>query len=349
MKRVLMVCEAFGGGVFAYVSQLCNDLCGDFEIGLAYSIRPQTPKNYKDLIDKRVCLFEVTNFGDLKRIGKTKKQLRAIEKEFKPDIIHLHSSIAGAIGRLAFKGKDNKLVYTPHGYAHILLGKGIKSFVYKFAEWYLGKKNCITLTCCESEDDEARKFSKKTAYIETGIDIDKFDSIFKNLNVTKNKRITAFTLGRICAQKQPKLFNEIAKLTPEASFIWIGDGELRNELTASNVVITGWKPRYEALEIAKSADIFILCSLGEAVAMSLLENMYMKKIVLVSNTMGNKSVIKNGYNGIICNDAVDYSNSIKSIINKFPIDMGKNAYLDVLNIYNTNEMKKKYIEFYHSI
>ena len=22
-----MVCEAFGGGVFAYVSQLCNDMC----------------------------------------------------------------------------------------------------------------------------------------------------------------------------------------------------------------------------------------------------------------------------------------------------------------------------------
>lgn len=25
-KRILMVCEAFGGGVFTYVSQLCNDM-----------------------------------------------------------------------------------------------------------------------------------------------------------------------------------------------------------------------------------------------------------------------------------------------------------------------------------
>ena len=27
-----MVCEAFGGGVFAYVSQLCNDMCEEFDV-----------------------------------------------------------------------------------------------------------------------------------------------------------------------------------------------------------------------------------------------------------------------------------------------------------------------------
>lgn len=46
-KKILMVCEAFGGGVFTYVSQLCNDMVDDFEVYLAYSLRPQTPKNYK--------------------------------------------------------------------------------------------------------------------------------------------------------------------------------------------------------------------------------------------------------------------------------------------------------------
>ena len=45
-KRILMVCEAFGGGVFTYVSQLCNDMVDEFDVYLAYSLRPQTPKNY---------------------------------------------------------------------------------------------------------------------------------------------------------------------------------------------------------------------------------------------------------------------------------------------------------------
>lgn len=31
-----MVCEAFGGGVFTYVTQLCNDIADYFEVFLAY-------------------------------------------------------------------------------------------------------------------------------------------------------------------------------------------------------------------------------------------------------------------------------------------------------------------------
>ncbi len=46
-RKILMVCEAFGGGVFAYVSQLCNDMCDEFDVYLAYALRPQTPKNYQ--------------------------------------------------------------------------------------------------------------------------------------------------------------------------------------------------------------------------------------------------------------------------------------------------------------
>ena len=52
-KKILMVCEAFGGGVFTYVSQLCNDMSEEFDVYLAYSLRPQTPKNYKDFLNKR--------------------------------------------------------------------------------------------------------------------------------------------------------------------------------------------------------------------------------------------------------------------------------------------------------
>ena len=131
-QKILMVCEAFGGGVFTYVSQLCNDMCDDFDVYLTYSLRPQTPKNYKELLDERVHLIQVESLGikgltsisnDIKAI----KELRRIEKEVQPDVIHLHSSIAGGMGRLAFKGKNNTVVYTPHGYAHILMGPGNKS------------------------------------------------------------------------------------------------------------------------------------------------------------------------------------------------------------------------------
>lgn len=350
MKKILMVCEAFGGGVFSYVKQLCNDMADNFEIYLAYSIRTQTPENYKELLDKRVHLIEIKKFGSGKRFFKTIRELRNIEREVKPDIIHLHSSIAGGLGRIAFKGKTNRVIYTPHGYSFILMGKGsLKCKLYKLMEKILGKKNCMTLTCCESEDEVAKKLCKNTAYIETGINLQELSENLDKIEYKKNEKFTVFTLGRACVQKQPELFNKIAELVPDAKFIWIGNGELEDRLTASNIEVTGWKPRLEALAMAKGADAFILCSLGEAIAMSLIENMYIKKLCLVSNTMGNKSVIHDGENGYVCETAEDYAEKIKSAMERFPTNLTDKAYEDVLNIYNTNTMKKKYIDFYNSL
>lgn len=350
-KKILMVCEAFGGGVFAYVSQLCNDMSDEFDVYLAYSIRPQTPKNFKDFIDNRVHLIEVKNFGSLSpiKVYKAVKELREIEKSVKPDIIHLHSSIAGAIGRIAFKGEKNTVVYTPHGYAHILMGPGLHSKIYFFFEKLLGKKNAITLTCCESEDAVAKTLCRKTAYIETGVNLKDLSASLDDVVPKKNDKFTVFTLGRACTQKQPALFNQIAKLVPEANFLWIGNGELGNLLDAPNMTVTGWKPRMDALAMAKGADAFILCSLGEAIAMSLIENMFMKKLCLVSNTMGNKSVIKSGVNGYVCETAEDYAKQIRAAMAAFPQQLCEQAYEDVLTIYNTETMKNKYIAFYNNL
>lgn len=353
-KKILMVCEAFGGGVFTYVSQLCNDMCEEFDVYLAYSLRPQTPKNYEEFLDSRVHLIQVKHFGlkgltsisnDLKVI----KELKEIEKQVKPDIIHLHSSIAGGMGRLAYSGKNNVVVYTPHGYAHILLGPGKKSTLYYFFEKILGKRNCITLTCCESEDEVAKTLCKKTAYIETGVNIVDLSVALDKIEPVKNDKFTVFTLGRVCVQKQPQLFNKIAELVPDARFVWIGNGDLESQLTASNIEITGWKARKEALAMAKGADAFVLCSLGEAIAMSLIENMYIKKLCLVSNTMGNKSVIKDGVNGYVCDKAEEYAEKIKKAMDGFPCELAERAYEDVLGVYNTEMMKQKYTLFYKSI
>lgn len=352
MKKILMICEAFGGGVFTYVSQLCNDMCNDFDVYLAYSLRPQTPKNYKEFIDKRVHLIEVKHFGTKSLSSITNgikiiKELQFIKKSVHPDVIHLHSSIAGGMGRLAYNGKKCPVVYTPHGYAHILMGPGRKSVFYEWMEILLGKRNCITLTCCESEDKVAKKLCKKTTYIETGVNLLEFTESIDDITPNKNEKFTVFTLGRVCVQKQPQLFNRIAELVPDARFIWIGNGELENLLTAPNIEVTGWMPRNQALAIAKASDAFILCSLGEAVAMSLIENMYMKKLILVSNTMGNKSVIQDGVNGYVCEKAETYAKKIKDAMIDFPSELPIKAHQDVLNTYNTEVMKQKYIKFYN--
>lgn len=347
-----MVCEAFEGGVFAYISQLCNDMADSFSVYLAYSFRPRTPQNYNQFFDTRVQLIQVKSWNEKSIMNpindmKVVKELRTIVAYIQPDIIHLHSSIAGGIGRIAFNGKKIPVVYTPHGYAHILMEPSIKTRLYGILEKILGKRNCITLTCCESEDEVAKTLCKKTTYIETGINLKDLGNSLDGIIPEKNEMFTVFTLGRACPQKQPAIFNRIAQLVPEAKFIWIGNGELEGELT--NCEVTGWKPRKEALSMAKGADAFILCSRGEAIAMSLIENMFLKKLVLVSNTMGNKSVIQDGVNGFICETAEEYAERIRTAMKEFPRELTERAYQDVLDIYNTEIMKKKFVEFYSQL
>lgn len=43
----------------------------------------------------------------------------------------------------------------------------------------------------------------------------------------------------------------------------------------------------------------------------------MGKLILVSNVMGNKSVIQNGKNGFVCNTAQEYADKIKAAMKNF--------------------------------
>ena len=345
--KLLMVTECFGGGVLAYLTQLCNELCDEFDVYLAYSTRAQTPENYRDNLDNRIHLIYVEGFGDISPVGvmRSVAKLRGIAEDVNPDIIHLHSSLAGVIGRIAFSKRKVPLVYTPHGYAFALLGSGLKSKLFYLVEKVLANR-ALTLNCCESEDEVARTLGRNTAYIETGLNVDALDKSLESIEAKEFDRFTVFSLGKAYVQKQPWLFNRIAELVPEADFIWIGGGELEGQLTAPNVTCTGWLPREKALSIAKGANAFILCSKGEAISMSLLEAMFLEKLILVSNVMGNNSVIEDGINGYVCDFAEEYALHILEAIKEYPFDLASKARADIDSIYNTETMVERFSAFY---
>lgn len=56
--------------------------------------------------------------------------------------------------------------------------------------------------------------------------------------------------------------------------------------------------------------------------------------------MGNKSVINDGINGYVCDKAEEYAEHIKAAMKEFPKELAERAYQDVLEIYNTEAMKK---------
>ena len=177
-----------------------------------------------------------------------------------------------------------------------------------------------------------------------GINLEELEKELKNIE-KKDHPLTVFTLGRVCYQKNPKLFNLIAEQLPEVRFIWIGEGELRDELTAPNIEITGWMDRKDALRISMNADIFLLTSLWEGLPMSLLEAMYMRKLCVVNDVIGNHDVIHDGQNGYVCRSVEDYVNAIESTGND---ELVERAYQDLMEQYNTEVMAEKYSEIYEN-
>lgn len=348
--KLLYFAESLGGGVFSFLVDISNELVEHFDIYLAYAVRRQLPDNYKSHFDNRIHLIMVKNFSrslnplrDLSAFFEIKK----IAKKIEPDIIHLHSSKAGALGRWAFNGRKIPMFYTPHGYSFLMADQsGLKRSIYKFIESFCSKRCCTTISCSEGENKETLKLSKRAVYVNNGINIGSLQQLIDSIPAIGQHPFTVFTLGRVCYQKNPELFNEIAKNMPDVKFVWIGDGEMKEKLTSPNIEITGWLDRKDALTKALSADVFLLTSLWEGLPLSLLEAMYMKKTCVVSDVIGNHDAIHNGVNGFVCNELSEYISAINSARAGGTDELIHHAYEDVLGEYNTTVMAQRYKEIY---
>lgn len=348
-KKILYIVEAMGGGVFTYIVDLANELVNSYDMYIAYAVRKQTPENYKDYFDKRIHLIEVENFA--RAINPSKDiaaffEIRKIAKRVRPDIIHLHSSKAGALGRLAFNGKKVPVFYTPHGYSFLMQNSSSKKRkIYKAIETICGKRNCTTISCSAGEHEESEKLTKQAVYVNNAVNTEALQELIEAVPRKKHP-FTVFTLGRICYQKNPKLFNQVACANPDVHFLWIGDGELRGELTAPNIEITGWVQRNEALQYSVNADAFLLTSLWEGLPMSLLEAMFMEKPCVVSDVIGNHDVIHNNDNGYVCNKIDEYTKVIAEIRNGNSERYVKKAHTDVIERYDTKVQARQYSDIY---
>lgn len=354
-KKVLHLVEAFGGGVFTFLVELANSMCDEFDVVIAYAKRKQTPENFEEYFDERVKFIEVKNFT--RSIGikdiKACKEVRKIIKRENPDIVHMHSSKAGIVGRLVISTKNRKLFYTPHGYSFLKQDDSkLKRFVYKSIEKAaaMWSRKCKIVACSEGEYKESLKITKNSTYINNGVNVKEIDKVIKsdvNQEIS-TKDLKICTVGRIGFQKNPGLFNQIAENFPNVHFAWIGDGELKDKLTCKNIEITGWASRDVVLNKVNEADIFILPSLWEGLPIALLEAMYLKKICIVSNVIGNRDVIHNEQNGFVCDNLDDYKKVIEGVVNnKYDIkEIVNNAREDIIEEYNIKNMSRKYIELY---
>lgn len=297
--KIIHVMECFAGGTFNFLVDLTNELSNEEHIVIYGTNRENTPKNFKDLFNKNVKFIE---WKTAQREMKPLKDIKALwelymilKKINDIDIIHLHSSKAGFLGRIVsfLLGKSKKTIYTPHAISFLRLDvspKKRKIFIWmeKFAGFFGGK----IVACSQSEKEVIEEQGiKNVTFINNGI---KPLEIEKKVNTSD--KITIISVGRLSIQKNPKLFNDIALEfidNPNIQFIWCGDGELKSELTSPNIKCTGWIERKTLKNYLANADIYLSTSLWEGLPLSVLEAMSIGLPVVLSDCVGNRDLVEN--------------------------------------------------------
>jgi len=279
------------------------------------------------------------------------KELISLFKNLMPfTAVHLHSSKAGFIGRLAARilGIHDRVVYTPHGVS--FLRKDISNTQKLFftllekVGYSLGGQ---VIACSPSEAQELQKHKIAASCIPNGV---RLDRPFKAQNSLKDRLIIG-TLGRITPQKVPSQFNDIAQAfqqNPQVHFMWIGDGELRKELTSPNIQITGWLSRAEAEQTLETIDIYLSTSQWEGLPLSVLRAMSLAKPLILSNCTGNRDLVVDGFNGFLFEHASEAKRHISFLLKNLDIVLsyGEKSRELVVSKYSLDQTIEQYKKLY---
>jgi glycosyltransferase involved in cell wall biosynthesis len=306
--KVLHVTEAYGGGVLTVVNQLANGLAeNDIAVTFALSVRPEAPPDWRSLLKKQVDvrLFELKREINPIQDVKALIQLIRLIRQERPDALHLHSSKAGFVGRVAawLTAHSSRTFYSPHAFAYLAPHLSpAKRQLYRLLEKIGAMFGGLLIACSEDELEEARKLGVRAVVVNNAIDLSLVDCITAKIPRLADGKVRIVTAGRICAAKRPDFFVAVAEaarsLNLDCEFIWIGGGDEPPQTDA--VHFTGWLPRKEALEMMRAlGDIYLQTSTYEGLPVAVLEAQSLGLPAVVTNAVGNRSSIVDGVTGFI--------------------------------------------------
>lgn len=271
-----------------------------------------------------------------------KKQLSKIsENEY--ELVHLHSPVGGIIGRIVFRKKKSKVVYTAHGF-HFYEGAPVKNWLIFYPIEKIFSRYTDVLITINKEDYllAEKKFTntKVVAIPGIGVDVDKFnnidfyDSKYQELGLNKNDYIL-ICIGELNSNKNQEYLLEVIeslkKTIPEVRLLLVGKGSAEMELKKrikelniyDNVKILGY--REDIPELIALSDILVSASKREGLPVNIIEGLASSKPIVASNCRGNKDLVINDYNGYLSE-----INDIDKMVT------------NIQNIYEKPELKKQF-------
>lgn len=248
-------------------------------------------------------------------------QLKKIIANGNYDIIHTHTPMGAALTRIAAKMAKYKktIIYTVHGFHFFKNCPFINWFLYYPVEKILSRYTDLIITINSEDYEFAKKhFQTKIAYVPgVGFNENKFKisltkkekEEFRQYNgLSKDDFIISYIAEISTRKRQSYLIKTISKMNiTNEKFLLIGDANKRNlnkikrlirKYKLEDVVkIIGFNDKIaEYLEIS---DLVISVSAQEGLPLNIMEAMYKKKPIIVTDCRGNTDLIQNMKNGIV--------------------------------------------------
>ena len=299
--RVLHVAEAFGGGLLEVVRLIAERGAADgHEMAIAYGTRPETPDDVRSAIDESVELFPIDwRRGDPRSHASAGRALSDLVARWRPDIVHLHSSFAGAVGALVLPS-EIPTIFTPHAFASsVPTHSRAHRVAFARVERMVVRRATLVGAVSESEGERARLFGARDVVVVPN-GIAELDEPVPSVTKTPRSRPVVVAAGRMIGQRRPlECADILGALTSIADVRWLGgggdDGEwgagARRALESAGVEVTGWLPRPELLAQLRDADAYLHWTSWDGMPLSVLEAMAVDTVVVASDIAPNRELL----------------------------------------------------------
>jgi glycosyltransferase involved in cell wall biosynthesis len=325
--KIVHIVEPLAGGIVTFLQSLVENLHEDFHIIIHGERKQVTPfsevktqfayPNVKFLRWKS-AQRSLRLKADIAAAIELYVILKRLKKNGSLDIVHLHSSKGGFIGRVVCRllGIQHRVVYTPNGAPFLGSASRFSNYIYKRLEKLASIFGGQVVCCSTSEQNAYELAGINVLMINNGTH--SRQSAYVPNKMQENKQFKIVTSGRIVDQKNPILFNKIAAYFEEFKqfeFIWAGDGTDRHLLTAKNIRVTGWLAKDDLNNIVSNASMYLSTATFEGLPFSVLEALALKKPVLLTDCVGNKDLVMDGLNGGTFKHASEAINKILQFYN----------------------------------
>lgn len=311
--KILLVTEPSGGGSGRHVVDLARELSHrGLRVHVAYSPTRAEKRFEEELRSSDLAkVFALPmqrqvgpwDFADALRLR------RLIAEEGPYDVVHAHSSKAGALARAVTSPRSLR-IYTPHAFRTMDPAIGRKgSLVYGSIETLLARVLTDGVIAVSREEyDHALALGipkSKLFLVLNGVagwpPIDRA-AVRRDLEIPPDAIVVGF-VGRMSDQKNPLRFVEALRIAhardPRIVGVMIGDGELFPEVTRTappHVRLLGSRDARRYLE---AFDLFAMTSNYEAMPYVLIEALFAGLPIVATRVGGTAATVRAGENGAL--------------------------------------------------